>query len=736
MQLSTIVDLLAITTQLSILNGTVLDDSPVPGLLAMPAPPKPARGREGDFLFTHLSLSGPPDETVGLARELIDGLGRRYFAATGGVTSALRRAVLETNEQLLRFNLSNKASREGALSCAVLHNGELYTLQVGEGLAFIGHNFGVERLPVRVPQHLTPLGRSAGIDIRFAYHELQPGDMMLLCDPRLSYLNGESLTPVLVDTEIESGLDSLMDVIAGETARLLLVEFADELPSTLPLTFQHSKQPATKAAAVKANITPAKRSDTPAAGPFKPVRINDLPAATPAPVTPDLEVTDPEGTSVVETSARRVASSSARGLSRFTAWLADVLGRLLSKEADTPSVHWAIPAAIALIIPLVVGAVVTSVYIQRDTVSQIAQMKQGMMDELVAAENAGGNSDEAQVHYLKVISLASEVEALRSDDLEVGRMRSEALDALDRIDGVTRLTAEPFYRYGAGANLSRIALRNDGGGIAVLDQAANRVMFHPTDDSFQTLTSEEPSTIGFGGQVVGSNTIGTLLDILWTTGSTSVTRDSIAMLDTTGGLFNYFPNLGDINGVILGNSSDWESPTAMSTYLDRLYVLDTGTRQIWKYYGSSGYAQFEGDEALFFSDDAELDQAIDFDIYAEDGSLVVLYRDGRIRYYDTRSGRVQWDQNTLVQNGMITPFIAPVAVKIIGSGLNASVFVLDPGSGRLVQLSRGGTVLTQYRILDNTGNEVLTNASDFAVSDSPMQIFVVGGDAIYLAGRN
>src|SRR5690606_29800034 len=181
---------------------------------------------------------------------------------------------------------------------------------------------------------------------------------------------------------------------------------------------------------------------------------------------------------------------------------------------------------------------------------------------------------------------------------------------------------------------------------------------------------EEPSIIGFGGQVVGSNTIGILFDILWISGGSSVTRDSIGMVDTTGGLFSYFPNLGDINGVILGNSSEWSAPTAAATYLDRLYVLDTDEQQIWKYYGSSGYTQFEGDEALFFSADANLDQAIDFDLYSEDGSLVVLYRDGRIRYYDTRSGRIQWDETTLAQNGMSLPFIAPVAVKIVGSGLN------------------------------------------------------------------
>ena len=237
-------DLLAITAQLSIANGTVLNEGTVPGLVARPAPPKAARGREHDFLFAHLTLTGPADETAELAGELIEALGKRFFAATGSVTSALRRAVIDTNDQLLRRNLAAKTTREGALSCAVLHGNELFTLQVGEGLAFLGHNFGIERLPARPPQHLTPLGRSAGIDIRFAYHQLQNGDMMLFCDPRLAHLSGESLSDVLVDTEIESGLDELLDIVAGDTARLMLVEFADELPSTLPLTFQHSRQPA------------------------------------------------------------------------------------------------------------------------------------------------------------------------------------------------------------------------------------------------------------------------------------------------------------------------------------------------------------------------------------------------------------------------------------------------------------------------------------------------------------
>ena len=252
-------DLLAITAPLHIVDGAAQESRAVPGLIALPAPAKAARGREHDFLFAHLALSGPAEETAAQADDLAAGLARRFFAAPGSVTAALRRAVIETNDQLLRHNLSVKRPNEGALTCAVLHGDELFTLQVGEGLAFLGHNFGIERLPVAPPRTVMPLGRSAGLDIRFAYHRLQTGDMMLLADPRLAYLTGAALAPALVDSEIESGLEALTTLLGNDTARLLLVEFADELPSTLPVTFQHSKK-----------ATPSPSPAKPAAAPRPP----------------------------------------------------------------------------------------------------------------------------------------------------------------------------------------------------------------------------------------------------------------------------------------------------------------------------------------------------------------------------------------------------------------------------------------------------------------------------------
>ncbi len=723
-------DLLAITASLSVLNGVAQEMGPVPGLVSLPAPQKAARGRERDFLFAHLALTGPADEAAPLAEDLAAGLARRFFAATGSVTSALRRAVIETNEQLLRHNLSVRTTREGALTCAVLHGDELYTLQVGEGLAFLGHNFGVERLPAQLPKHLTPLGRTAGIDIRFAYHRLQSGDMMLLADPRLAYLTGATLAPVLVDTEIESGVDALAEAVAGDTARLLLVEFADELPSTLPVTYQHSrKPPVAPRAAAAAVVAPAATSQ---AAPHATPRV--VGPRREASSLPELAESPADSAAALETNARRVASSSARGLSRFTAWLADLLGRLRGQPGEV-SVNWTLPALAALVIPVTVAAIFTSVYLQRGTNTEVAAIKDQMVTEMLRADEAGGDVAVARGHYETTLALAGEAEALRSGDLEVARMRAAAREALDRIDGVTRLSAITFYEYEASVNLATVTLRPDEGGIAVLDAANDRVLFHATDDDYHATTEEGPAIIAYGGQPAGAQVVGPLVDLMWLPGSAADTRDSVAMLDRTGVMFNYYPNLGDIRGVPLDNSSAWLEPRAMATYGSRLYVLDAGARQIWRYSLDEGYTQDPDAPAIAFSAQAELDQAVDFDLYSEDGSLVIVYADGRVRYYDTRSGRIQWDETTLLNNGLSTPLVSPSAVKLVGRGLNASIFVLDPGSSRLVQLGRGGRVLTEYRVLDELGDEVLSKARDFAVVDSPLRILIAAGNHLYLAER-
>ena len=159
-------ELQAVTGQLYIVDGvmqTVEPQAAVPGILVQPPPNKVQRSRSGDFLFIHLTLSGNPEETAVLAQDLLDLISQKFYAASGSLTAALRGAIMAANQILLRRNLTSKETvREGGLTCAVLRHGELFTLQAGETLALLGHNFGIERLPPRPLDHITPLGRTSG----------------------------------------------------------------------------------------------------------------------------------------------------------------------------------------------------------------------------------------------------------------------------------------------------------------------------------------------------------------------------------------------------------------------------------------------------------------------------------------------------------------------------------------------------------------------------------------------
>ena len=710
-------ELQAISGQLYLIEGVVQDGPAVPGLLVQTASGRVARGREQDSLFIHLTLTGPLHETAVLTQDLLDKISHSYYQATGSVTAALRRAVIDANESLLRLNLSGAGiMREGAITCAVLRGGELFTLQAGEGLAFIGHNFGVERFPPQPPQRVMPLGRSAGLDLRYYHNRLQTGDMLLLADPRLTHLPTQSFAPSLVDTDVELGLAELHQLARPESARLLLVEFTDEvlvdLPdaagrvgSAVPSFLGNVLQPRPK----RAGTTEQGAANT---------------AVSPLPSSDEVERT-----------ARKATAGAALGLSRFTGWLADLLERLRPMpDPEEEAVKWPIPTALAILIPLIVGMIVMGVYFQWGQVRRLAEVKVEMGQTVTAA---GDNVDEemARLHYNQVLALADEAERIRPGDAEVMRLRNQAMAAIDRLDGVARLSSQPYHTFGPETALGAVVLRPGfNGGIYTLDRANSIVYEHRTDETY-TSPQEEPIRLAVGGQVpAGNYVVNEIVDLVWRPLGQAVAREGIAMFDTSGMLLLYQPATEEYQLAPLDLASEWQQPTAVATYNERLYVLDRGTQEIWKYFPDGYNFVLRADDRIIrFAEEPDLDQAVDLDLYSEDASLVVLYEDGRIRYYDTRSGRVQWDETSLADNGLTLPLIAPNRVKLVGRGLNASIFVSDPGSGRIVQLSRGGTVLSQYRASDEQGYDLFTRITDFDVIETPLRIFVTADNVLYLA---
>jgi hypothetical protein len=742
-------ELQAVTGQLYIVDGVMQTVSPsvgsattaVPGILVQPPPHKAQRSRSRDFLFVHLTLSGNAAETAVLAQDLLDLISQKFYASSGSLTAALRGAMMAANQSLLRRNLTSKEpTREGGLTCAVLRHGELFTLQAGETLALLGHNFGIERLPPRPLDHITPLGRTSGLDVRYAHHRLQSGDLLLLADPRLSHLSTNTFSDALVDTDIESGLDALIDIVSDESARLLIIEFNDDSLLDLPDVVQ----PTPRQGQMVAPVPQPRREPEAAAQPItngerrpQPIREEVTPPAKDGIRT--LPTIDRQQ---VETTARRAGSQAALGLSTFTAWLAELFTRLrpprtaVSQEELEEPVNMAWPVVLAILIPILIAVIVSGVYLERGRVQRMSEIRAEMSQLISLADQVGGDTILARQYYTDALTLAVEAETeVRPGDETVAQLGNIARERLDVLDDVTRLVARPYYEFSEGTALTTVALRDGfNGGIFILDKGNGLVYEYETDESYLTPLTLEPQTRVFNGQAVGNQVVASVIDMFWRPVGNAVSREGLAMLDSIGTLLTYQPSLGSTFAVPLDLASEWQAPIAIATFDERLYILDIGAQVIWKYFPKGDdFTANADDRTIFFGDDPELNQVIDFDIFSQDGGLVLLYRDGRIRYYDTRSSRLEWDESDVLANGLQTPLVAPTAVEIVGRGLNASIFIADPGSGRIVQISRPtGQVLAQYRATGPNGEELFNRITDFAVAETPLRIFVTTEQILYL----
>lgn len=706
-------ELQAIIGQLHIIDGVVQQGTPIPGLLASVPPPKSARGRELDTLFIHLSLSGPPAETIVLSQDLLDCITNHYYRTPGSVTAALRKAVLEVNQQLLQWNLSGAGpAREGALTCAALHGQELFIIQAGEALALIGRNFGVERLPAKMPDRPTPLGRTVGLDMRYFHNWLEIGDSLLLADPRLNDLAEDVLKPALVKSHVEESLPRLAQIIGRASGRLLLVEFSDEAPSDLP-----DNVVATPAGRV---VTPRPVPAPLIQMPQSATRPAASQAAPPAPVHRSRQ-----------TASRPATAQAAMGLSRATGWLADLLARLRPprRENDEPP-NLLIPTLIALLVPLLVAIVVTGVYLQRGRMVRMNQIESEMQQSLGLAEQSG-DEVQARNYYVHVLQLAAEAEMLRPGDEEVNQLRLQALAELDQIDQVTRLTPQLLYQYDNSSQLAGVLLRPGlNGDIFTLDRANNVVYLHHTDESYGVPAGQQPERIFFGSQAIGSHTVGNLLDFMWRSRASEVSLDNLAVLDSRGAIVSYLPNSVSNRAIPIGlATNDWQQPVAITQFNERLYVLDPQAKVIWRYFAEGdGFITDNNNRYLELPD---LEQAVDIAIYSEDGSVIVLYGDGKLRRY--ANGTLLWGENELLANGLPSPLIAPTQVKIVGQGLRSSIFVADPGNGQIVELSLGGTFLNQFKVLDS-GREQFAELRDFDIVREPtFRIFYVTTTTLFVA---
>jgi len=162
-------------------NGQDLPE--LPGLLAVTAPRKAARGREKDNLLIYLMLSGNATFSTTELAQLNNNTANLFHQSAGSLTSAMRKAAENINSVLLERNLATSGRGQYALGflilavirdtqCTLLLSGPTHAVWVSEGQSRHIHDTALSG---------KGLGSSQNIQTYLSQVELHPNDLLVLC---------------------------------------------------------------------------------------------------------------------------------------------------------------------------------------------------------------------------------------------------------------------------------------------------------------------------------------------------------------------------------------------------------------------------------------------------------------------------------------------------------------------------------------------------------------------------
>ncbi len=656
------------------------EQTDLPGFLAVNSPRRTARGRAGDQLIVLAATSPrtilPPNEL----KQQLERLAQGYFETAGSVTAALRIAAERLNQALIDRNLHAATASQlfGSLNLAVIHSGTLFIAAGGNTHSYLLSGENVDHF--FDPQ---PAGKSLGLarplPLRFYQTEIKSGDELIFCpDPPSSWgasvLSGSpglALDQLLRRLLVNRPADLAAGVVQFQSGpgKISIIRMQSNPLGPVPVLVgaQPMRSPASGAAQPipaqpvgekPADLPPAADEQEPAAvppGPAGPepesaplkleaeqlaVAPQPQPTAREAPPAgaperaarpeikkPSRRNQPAELTPIPQKrrsrmlwiarlwqGSRKVGESSARASG-------SLLSQILPGPADQPgSLSRGTMAFIAIAIPLIVVAVATTVYNQRGRGLVYDQYFEAAQQ---AAQQAQTQQDPAVVrsYWQAALSDLQKADSIKTTDASQ-TLRVRAQNAIDDLDGITRLDYQPAIAGGLAATVNVSQIITSGSDLYLLDSAKGRVIRavlsgsgYEVDPNF----SCEPGPSG--GRLVGP-----LLAMIPMPKENELNA-AVMGLDAGGTALYCVPGQTPFSASLTPPESGWGKITAMTYDSGNLYLLDAKSNAIWIYTGSNG--TFKDAPQSFFDQNAPpMADAISFAVDSTD--LYLLHADGHL----------------------------------------------------------------------------------------------------------
>jgi hypothetical protein len=763
MQFKTAVD------QIAVVDGRRVDQAA--GIVAAGAGSARANGRGQGSLYVLVEVSGEPAGRDLVAAELANCVCDAYYQQRRSVTAGLQEAVREANTILLDQNQQalRVEQRTAGISCAVLRENDLFIAQAGPAAIYLAHEGRVIRFPETSPwldnipsaeMEAVALGQRRQVRVDLFHTQVTEGDTVLLVEGSVARrIPRKAWYQILLAPSPAQVLAALVAAGSGGDLSACVLRLgssrADRAvsPATLAVPAAAAGRPVIRPAKAPARTEADRAATAPAPAPI------GTGAAGP-PGQRDEAALDAEPTHAARAPQAGKPRRTLKGV--LTATAAGLLA-FLKQLAPSPSPPEPPPAAeprptrvvvsadvkktpqrqaarrspsrggpwqklillIALAIPLVAAGIVVYTVVEHGQarIAESEELWARAQDRFSQAQSTG---DPATVRTL----LGEAQQALdqlleeQPDNLQAVELQKRIISRLDEANQVRRVPwGSALASYPAGAEPSRVAV--NGVHLFVLDRNADVVYHHQMDEFKQALQPDtEGRVVMRKGDQVGNLLVGDLVDMAWMPVGNGRQKAGLVVLDSSGSLVDYNPNSGEKTASRVAGNETWKYPQLVGSHTGRLYLLDSGDNEIWRYGPTAKGYTAAPDRWL----QADQDLAGVQDMAVSD-SIYLLYADGTIRRLTAGVQDVfdlsSWD---------IQPK-GPTAIFAQPPNGSQRVYVADVGNARIVQSTADGRLERQYRLADPegaSGADPLRSVASLYVDDIDQRAYFLSGQELYM----
>ncbi|MBZ0298953.1 MAG: hypothetical protein K8J31_04385 [Anaerolineae bacterium] len=696
-------DFESLVGHLYIVSGRSINANP-PGMLVEVAPRKAARGREMDTFFGLVLPSGPNPAPVSFYERMAQLGAEQYFASSGSVTSGVRTLFNALNTNLFEHNES-AANRpyEALMICAILHGSDVFLARVGGGVAMLQTHGTTQVFPSSFDNdealYGPPLGVQPVPDIKMTHYRLDNGARLILADNSLADFEMAAMETSLARANLGEVLLGFKAMTTGSLT-LLSVEFVPpETVDQVAVRSGHSTRPE---AAAQATPTPA-------------------PAVAVASAS-----SNRSGQTVSKTSYRvhRGASAVALKLADGIDTLGTVVERIGEETARQPGrITTFLSSSGSVLIPVALVILVVAMWLSGTGASEFelcvgeadgaANLARGIASNDVTGTLAAWNA---------VLLTTERCNEIRAGDQQLAALTREGQTIIDQLNEIERRDAVPIEAF-PNATLTTAVIRGED--LYVLDDGNDQVYrITLSEDGMSMLpNTRQPIATMRRGASVGAYTLDDILDITWSEDGSGLSQGNVLLaLDRNGVLVEYSPTFLARGVQKLLGTEQWKNPIKMAAWRGRLYILDPGADQIWRYDPSGG--TFPGAPLEYFLGTRRptLANAIDFGI-DDTGRVYILFADGVIAMFrsgeELRFGFAGFPPNQAIESSY--------AMFLNTNPVAPGIYVSDRVSRTVYETSMAGTFISSYRTYDETQFNLL---SDVAVDETKRVIYALSGNSI------